>query len=72
MVVLFMPIHLLLYWAVSTLRAMVSEYANVLKVAKSSKCFSRALYMGHKCMGNTKYQKLCWIITQTETFFGVW
>ena len=67
-----MPIHLLLlYWAVSTLRATVSEYASALKVAESNSHFPRAPYVGHKCMGIAKYQKLCWIITQTQPIFLV-
>ena len=72
MVVLLMPIYLLvLYWAVYTLGATVNEYASVLKVVKSSSHFPRAPYAGHECMGTTKYPKMCWIITQTQTMFLV-
>ena len=56
-VVLFMLIHLLLfYWAVSTSGAVVSEYANALKVVESSSWFLQATNVGHKLVGNAKYK----------------
>ena len=67
-----MPIHLLLvYWAVSILGATVSDYDIALKVAESSSRSPRVLYVGHKCMGTAKYQKICWIIPQTQTIIWV-
>ena len=71
-VVLLMPIHLLLlHWALSILGATVSDYAITLKVAESSSRSPRVLYVGHECMGTAKYQKMCWIITQTQTIIWV-
>ena len=67
-----MPIHLLLlHWAVSILGAMVSNYAIALKVAESSSRSLRVPYVGCECMGTAKYQKMCWIITQTQTIIWV-
>ena len=43
----------------------------MLKVAESSCCSPRALYVGQECMGTTKYQKMCWIIPQTQTIIWV-
>ena len=50
---------------------MVSDYAIALKVVESSTRSLRVPYVGHKCMGTTKYQKMCWIITQTQTIIWV-
>ena len=67
-----MPIHLLLlHWALSILGGTVSDNAIVLKVAKSSSCSPGVPYVGHECMGTPKYQKMCWIIIQTQTIIGV-
>ena len=67
-----MPIHLLLlHWALSILGATVSNYAIALKVAESSSRSPRVPYVGHKCMGTAKYQKMCWIIPQTQTIIWV-
>ena len=67
-----MPIHLLLlHWALSILGATVSNYAIVLKVAESSSRSLQVPYVGHECMGTAKYQKMCWIIPQTQTIIWV-
>ena len=67
-----MLIHLLLlHWALSILGATVSDYAIALKVAKSSSSSLQVPYVGHECMGTTKYQKMCWIIIQTQTIIWV-
>ena len=67
-----MPIHLLLlHWAPSILGATVSDYAIALKVAESSSHFLRVPYVGHECMGTVKYQKMCWIIIETQRIIWV-
>ena len=67
-----MSIHLLLlHWALSILGATVSDYAIALKVAESSSRSPRVPYVGHKCMGTVEYQKMCWIVTQTQTIIWV-
>ena len=67
-----MPINLLLlHWALSILGATVNDYAIALKVAESSSRFPRVPYVGHECMGTAKYQKMCWIIPQTQTIIWV-
>ena len=67
-----MPIHLLLlHLALSILGATVSDYGIALKVAESNCRSPRVPYVGHECMGSAKYQKMCWIIIQTQTIIWV-
>ena len=67
-----MPVHLLLlHWALSILGATVSNYAIALKVAESSSRSPRVPYVGYECMGTAKYQKMCWIIIETQRIIWV-
>ena len=72
-VVLLMPIHLLLYWAVSIIEIAGSEYGSILKVARKSSRFLRVADVGHKCVGTTNMRpkSICCVITMThaQTFF---
>ena len=47
------------------------RYGIALKVAESSSHSPRVPYVGHECMDIAKYQKMCWIITQTQTIIWV-